>query len=107
MPVIAVAENHGVDVAIPESGEHVHPFGGNDLRIRRNRQRTDLADGGDAFAVDQDDAIGEGRPSKAVDQSPADQSRQASGGGQRDGAGQSNKAKKNLDASHGRDCRRR
>jgi hypothetical protein len=36
-----------VDVAIPETREHVHPFGGDDFGIGRNVERADFADGGD------------------------------------------------------------
>ena len=70
MRVIAVPEDHGVDVAIPEAGEHVHSFGRNHFGIFWHGEGSDLADRGDAFAVDQDDAVREGRPAETVDQAP-------------------------------------
>ena len=77
MSVIAVTEDHGVNVAIPESRQHIHALGRDYFRVLRDRQGTDLADRGNPFALDQDDAVRERRAAKPIDQSAADQSRQA------------------------------
>ena len=73
MVVVAVAEQHGVNVAIPKAGQNRHAFGGNDFGIRRDLEGVDRADGGDALAFDHDHAVGERRPAEAVDQTTADQ----------------------------------
>ena len=71
MRVIAVTENHGVDVAIPETGQHIHAFGGNDFRILRNRKCTDRADFRYAFAINQNDAVREWEfPKSSINRPP-------------------------------------
>ena len=105
MRVVAVPEQHGVNVAIPEAGKHVHAFGGDHFGIFGDGQGSDLADGCDAFVVDQDDAVCERRPAETIDQPAADQRRRAGDGGKRERAGQGNQGEKSLQASHVRDCR--
>ncbi len=105
MRVVAVTEEHGVNVAIPEAGKDVHAFGGDHLGIFGDGQGSDLADGCDAFVVDQDDAVRERRPAETVDQPAPDQRRRARDGGKRERAGQDNQGEKSLQASHVRDCR--
>jgi hypothetical protein len=73
MHVIAVTEQHRVDVAIPETRQHVHAFGGNDFGIGWNLQRTDCANSLDALVFDDDYAVREWVAAKAVDQATADE----------------------------------
>ena len=72
MHVITVTEQHRVDVAIPETRQHVHAFGGNDFGIGWNLQRTDGANSLDALVFDDDHAVRERVAAKAVDQATAD-----------------------------------
>jgi len=73
MLVIAVTQERGVYVAIPEAGEHVHAFGGNDFGIGRHVQRANRADRSDALVFDYDHAVRERMTAEAVDQATADQ----------------------------------
>jgi len=73
MRVVGVADDHGVDVHVPEPGEHGHAFGRDDLRARRHGERADLADGGDGLPLDEDDAVPDRRAGKSVDEGAADE----------------------------------
>ena len=71
--VVGVADDHRVDVHVPEAGEHGHAFGGDHLGAGGDGERADLADGGDLVAVDEDDAVLDGRAGEAVDEGAADE----------------------------------
>ena len=71
--VVGVADDHRVDVHVPEAGQHGHAFGGDDLGARGHGERADLADGGDLVAVDEDDAVLDGGAGEAVDEGAADE----------------------------------
>jgi hypothetical protein len=72
MLVIAVTQERGVYVAIPEAGQHVHAFGGNDFGIGRHVQRTNCADRSDALVLDYDYAVRERMAAEAVNQPSTD-----------------------------------
>jgi hypothetical protein len=74
MHVITVTEQRRVDVAIPETRQHVHAFGGNDFGIEWNLQRTDCANSGNALVFNKDYAVREWVAAKAVDETTTDKS---------------------------------
>ena len=55
----------------------IHPFGRDDLGVVRHGEGPDLAERLDLLPVDQNDAVGEWRPAKAINQSAADERRQS------------------------------
>jgi hypothetical protein len=73
MLVVAVPEQHRMDMRVPKSRQHIHPFGGNHFRTGRHLQFPHLADRLDSVALDQDDAVRQRRPAKPIDQSSADE----------------------------------
>src|SRR5262245_43019738 len=77
MLVIAVTQERGVYVAIPEAGQHVHTFGGNDFGIGRDVQRANLADRSDALVFDDDHTVRERMTAKSINQSSTDQRNRA------------------------------
>jgi len=79
MSVIAVPEQHGVDMAIPETGKQIHAFGRDDFGVVRHNQRSNLANRFDPFALDEDHAIRERRPAEAINQASANQGGQPPG----------------------------
>ena len=64
-------------VAIPEAGQHVHAFGGNDFGIGRHVQRANRADRSDALVFDYDHAVRERMTAEAVNQPSTDQRNRA------------------------------
>ena len=71
MPVVAVPKQHGVDMAIPEAGEHIHAFRGNDFGVCRHLKCTDCADGGNPFVFDNNYAICQRVTAETVNQTTA------------------------------------
>jgi hypothetical protein len=74
MRVIAVAVDLKVNVHVPQTRQHGHPFGRNQFGVFRNRQGSDLADGLNALAFDDYDAVAKRPPAVAVNQRPSGQS---------------------------------
>ena len=54
-------------------GSTRHAFGGDHFRAGRHRERADLADGANALALDDDDAVLHRTAAVAVDQRAADE----------------------------------
>ena len=71
--VVAVAVDHQVHVHVPQAGQHAHAFGGDHLGAGRHRERARPADGGDALALDEDDAVADRAAAEAVDERAADE----------------------------------
>ena len=71
--IVGVPVDHQVDVHVPQAGQHTHAFGRDHLGVVGNSQRSHLADGPDAFAVDEDHAVAQRRTAEAVDEGPADE----------------------------------
>ena len=109
--VIGVANDHRVDVHIPQAGQHGHAFRGDHLSAGRHRKRPDLADRGDLVSVDQDHAVLDRWPGEAVDERAADE-RLQSGGGRRSsllargqgGTGDQGEDKAASHQAHGTSC---
>ena len=64
-------------VAIPQAGQHVHAFSGNDFGIGRHIQCANGPDLSDALVFDYDHAVGERMTAKAVNQPSTDQRNRA------------------------------
>ena len=64
-------------MAIPEAGQHVHAFGGNDFGIGRHVECANGADRSDALVFDDDHAVRERMTAKAVNQPSTDQRNRA------------------------------
>ena len=71
--VVGVPDDLQVHVHVPQPGQHGHPFRGNHLGAGGHRERADLADGANAIAVDDDDAVLHRPAAVAVDQRAADE----------------------------------
>ena len=69
--VVAVAEDHQVDVHVHDAGHHRHAVGVNHARARRDSDRRQRAGGDDAVAVDHDRGVVDGRAAEAVDETAA------------------------------------
>jgi hypothetical protein len=77
MGVITVTEYHGVNVAIPETGQHVHAFSGDDFGVGGHLQRTNGPDSGDALIFDNDYAVRQWVAAEAVDETTTDERKRA------------------------------
>ncbi len=71
--VVAVPDDHRVDVHVPEPGQDSHAFGRDHLGAGGDRERADLTDRGDPLAVDEDDAVANRPSAEAVDERAADE----------------------------------
>ncbi len=74
MRIVRMPVEHGVDMHVPQSGQHAHAFGRDHFGARRNRQRTDLPDGLNFLSVDQDHAVANRRIAVPIDECSADES---------------------------------
>ena len=77
MVIVTVTEQHGVDMAIPEAGQYIHPFGRNHFCIGRHLEFAYGPDGGDALVLDDYYAISQGMTAKTVDETTAHQCKRA------------------------------
>ena len=71
MIVVAVTEQHGMDMAIPKPWQHVHAFGRNHFCIGRHLEFANGPDGGDAFVFDNYHAVGQWMAAEAVNEATA------------------------------------
>ena len=60
-------------MAIPQSWQHIHAFGGDDFRIRRWLKCAHRPNGGDALVFDDDHAVGQRMTTKTVNEAPTHQ----------------------------------
>ncbi len=72
--VVGVADDHRMDVHVPEAGQNGHAFRGDNLGAGGHGERSDLADGGDLVTVDEDHTVLDRRTGEAVDEGTADES---------------------------------
>src|ERR1044072_2298441 len=77
MVVVAVAKQHGVDMAIPEPGQHVHAFSRDHFCIGRHLKLAHGPDGGDSLVLDNYYAISQHMTTEAVDETTAHQCKRA------------------------------
>src|SRR6185312_3173597 len=71
MVIIAVTQQHGVDMAIPKPRQHVHPFGRNHFCIRRHFKLAHSPVGGDALVLNDDHTVGQWVTTEAVNKAAA------------------------------------